>query len=83
MTKNRIFICTFSALLSGCLSAYVGVQFYLHLRSQKCQNQAWGLQEVCKIFETPKAIWQGSTAGLWTGTVLGAFFSGLLTQQQK
>ncbi|MFQ4143149.1 hypothetical protein [Chlorogloeopsis sp. ULAP02] len=83
MTKNRIFICTFLALLSGFLSAYIGGQISLTLRSQKCQNQAWGLQQMCNAWETPGAIWQGSTTGLWTGTILGAFFGGLLTRQRR
>lgn len=83
MTKNRVLICTFLALLSGCLSGYIGGQISLALHSRKCQNQAWGLKHMCNAWETPGAIWKGSTTGLWTGTILGAFFSGLATKQRK
>ncbi len=83
MTKNRILICTFLALLSGLSSGYIGGQISLSLRSQKCQNQAWGLKQMCSAWETPGAIWQGSTSGLWTGTILGAFVGGLVTRQRN
>jgi hypothetical protein len=32
---------------------------------------------------TPGASWQGSTAGLWTGTILGAFVGGLITRKSS
>ncbi|MFB2768491.1 hypothetical protein ACE1AT_04255 [Pelatocladus sp. BLCC-F211] len=83
MAKNRILICTFFALLSGFLSGYIGGQISLSLHSQKCQNQAWGFKQACSAWITPGAIWQGSTTGLWTGTILGAFVGGLVTRPQR
>jgi hypothetical protein len=38
---------------------------------------------VCEAWVTPGAIWQGSTTGLWLGTVLGAFISGLATRKSE
>ncbi|WP_341527735.1 hypothetical protein WKK05_35520 [Nostoc sp. UHCC 0302] len=81
MPKNRILICTFLALSSGFFCAYISGQVTLMLRSQRCQNQPWLLNQMCNAWETPGAMWQGSTTGLWTGTVLGAFVGGLVTRQ--
>ncbi|MEC4813220.1 MAG: hypothetical protein SAK29_08115 [Scytonema sp. PMC 1069.18] len=82
MKKKRILICTFLALLSGFFGGYAGGQLTLNLHTQKCQNQAWGLKEVCNTIVTPGAIWQGSTTGLWVGTILGAFVGGLVTKNR-
>ncbi|KAB8332570.1 hypothetical protein SD80_018455 [Scytonema tolypothrichoides VB-61278] len=81
MTKNRTLTCTFVALLSGLIGGYIGGQITLSLHSQKCQNQSWILKQTCNFGVTPGAVWQGSTTGLWTGTVLGAFVGGLATRQ--
>jgi len=83
MTKNRILICTFLALLSGFSGGYIGGQTTLSLHAQKCQNQPWGLKEMCNAWVAPGAVWQGSTTGVWTGTVLGAFVGGLITRQSR
>ncbi|MBW4624857.1 MAG: hypothetical protein KME49_04940 [Brasilonema octagenarum HA4186-MV1] len=83
MTKNRTLTCTFVALLSGFLGGYIGGQITLSLHSHKCQNQTWGLKEMCNVLITPGAVWQGSTTGLWTGTVLGAFVGGSLTRRTQ
>jgi hypothetical protein len=80
MIKNRILICTFLALSSGFLSGYVGGQITLILHTQTCQNQIWGLKEICNAWVTPGAIWQGSITGVWTGTILGAYVGGLITR---
>jgi hypothetical protein len=79
--KKRMIICTFLALLSGFFGGYAGGQLTLNLHSQKCQNQAWGVKEACSAWVTPGAIWQGSTTGLWMGTILGAFAGGLATKK--
>jgi len=83
MTKNRILICTFLALSSGFFGGYIGGQITLMLRNQKCQNQPWALNQMCNAWVTPGAIWQGSTTGIWTCTVLGAFVGGLVTRQTR
>ncbi|NMG06594.1 hypothetical protein [Brasilonema sp. UFV-L1] len=86
MTKNRTLICTFLALLSGFFGGYIGWQITLSLHSQKCQNKTWGLKEMCHLVTPPAAlpaVWQSSTRGLWTGTVLGAFVGGLVTRQNR
>ncbi|MBD2777656.1 hypothetical protein [Iningainema tapete] len=79
---KRVLTCSFLALLSGFFASYVGGQIAVSIHTQKCQNQPWGVQQMCHAWETPGAIWQGSTTGLWTGTVLGAFFSGLMTRRE-
>ena len=83
MTKNRVLICTFLALSSGFFSAYIGGQITLMMHSQHCQNQPWGFKQACNALVTPGAMWQGSTTGLWTGTILGAFIGGLVTRQYR
>ena len=83
MTKNRVLICTFLALTSGFFGGYISGQITLILHSQKCQNQAWVFQQMCNAWVTPGAMWQGSTTGLWTGTVLGAFAGGLVTRHSR
>jgi len=83
MTKNKVVICTFLALTSGLVGGYISGQITSIIHSQKCQNQGWVLKEVCNALVTPGAIWQGSTTGLWTGTVLGAFAGGLVTRQSR
>ncbi|MBR8834729.1 MAG: hypothetical protein DSM106950_11995 [Stigonema ocellatum SAG 48.90 = DSM 106950] len=80
---NRVMICTLSAILSGFFGSYIGGQITLSLNRETCQNQPWGVNEICHLWVTPKAIWQGSTTGLWTGTMLGAFCSGLVTHQSR
>jgi hypothetical protein len=79
--QKRILICTFAALASGLFSSYVGGQISLKVHSQKCQTQPWGLKTVCNAWVAPGAIWQGSTTGLWLGTLLGALLSGLATRK--
>lgn len=79
--QKRILICTFAALASGLFSSYVGGQISLKVQSQKCQTQPWGLKTVCNAWVAPGAIWQGSTTGLWVGTLLGALISGLATRK--
>lgn len=83
MTKNRILICTFLALSSGFFGGYIAGQITLMLHNQKCQNQPWGLKEMCHAWITPGAMWQGSTTGIWTGTILGAFAGGLVTRENR
>ncbi|MBD2204758.1 hypothetical protein H6G33_13720 [Calothrix sp. FACHB-1219] len=81
--KNRTFICSLVAIASGIIGAYISGQTTLMLHSQKCQNQTWGMQQLCNTWVTPGAIWQGSTTGLWMGTILGAFVAGMATSQNR
>ncbi|MDP5016224.1 hypothetical protein FJR11_10945 [Anabaena sp. UHCC 0187] len=83
MIKKRILICTFLALSSGFFTALIGGQITVMLHSQKCQNQAWGFKQMCSALVTPGASWQGTSAGLWTGTILGAFAGGLITRKSS
>ncbi|UKO98201.1 hypothetical protein [Nostoc sp. UHCC 0870] len=83
MTKNPILICTFLALTSGFFGSYIGGQITLMLHSQKCQNQSWALQQMCQVWITPGATWKGSTTGIWTGTILGAFVGGLVIREKR
>lgn len=79
--QKRMLICTFSALASGLFGLYVGGQISAIARSQQCQNQAWLFRDACKTLTTPGAFWQGSTTGLWVGTILGAFIGGTFTRR--
>lgn len=79
--KKRVLICTFVALASGFFGSYIGGQISLKAHSHNCQTQPWGLKVVCNAWVAPRAIWQGSTTGLWMGSVLGAFVSGLATRK--
>ncbi|TVP57525.1 MAG: hypothetical protein EA343_22490 [Nodularia sp. (in: Bacteria)] len=82
MIKNRFLTCTFLALTSGFFGGYIGGQMTSILHNQKCQNQPWGLKIMCNAWVTPGATWQGSTTGLWTGTILGAFVGGSITRPE-
>ncbi|MDB9374170.1 hypothetical protein [Nodularia sphaerocarpa] len=82
MVKNRLLICTFLALTSGFFGGYIGGQMTSILHNQKCQNQAWGLKMMCNVWVTPGATWQGTTTGLWTGAILGAFVGGSITRPE-
>lgn len=78
---KRVFTCTFVALLSGVLSAYLGSQISLAIHRQKCQNQPWGLKTVCQTWGTPGAIWQGGTTGFGLGSILGGVAIALATSK--
>ena len=41
------------------------------------------LKTACNAWVAPRAIWQGSTTGLWLGIILGAFVSGLATRKSE
>ncbi|WP_096608344.1 hypothetical protein [Calothrix sp. NIES-2100] len=83
MIKNRTLICSFVAISSGIFGGYISGQITLMMHSQKCQNQPWALNQLCNTWVAPGAIWQGSTTGLWMGTILGAFVAGLATRQNS
>ena len=53
------------------------------LHSQRCQNQPWAMKELCNLWVTPGATWQGSTTGIWVGTILGAFAGGLIIRKNR
>jgi len=86
LLKKRVLICTFVALTSGLSGAYLGGKINLLAHQNQCnQNTKQYLflpkiNQVCKAWVTPKAVWQGSTTGLWMGTILGAFVGGLATR---
>ena len=81
MTKNKVLICTFFALSSGFFGAYIGSRITFMLHSPRCQNQPWVIKESCNLGVTLGATWQGSTTGIWVGTILGAFAGGLVTRE--
>lgn len=85
---KRILITTLIALSSGLFGAYLGGQTSTIARTQQCDAGAKQvlpleglLKPVCQAVVTPGALWQGSTTGLWTGMILGAFIAGLATRK--
>ncbi len=76
------FICTTIALVFGVSSAYFGGQLSTHLHNQKCTTKGWGWQQLCHMTTTPAAMWQGSTTGLWTGIIFGAFLGGIVCRRR-
>ena len=78
--RKRVLICTFVALSSACLSAYIGAQVSWQAHKLNCQTQFWGWKTACQAWVAPGALWQGSTTGLWTGGILGALLGGLATR---
>lgn len=80
--QKRTLVCTFVALTSGLFWSFVGGQISVNARTQKCQSFVWPLKQACTTIVTPVAFWQGSTTGLWTGAILGAFIAGLATQSE-
>ncbi|MDI9640224.1 hypothetical protein QM565_31440, partial [Geitlerinema splendidum] len=81
--QQRTLICTFVALTSGLFWSFVGGQISVNARTQKCTPLFWPLRTACKAVVTPVAFWQGSTTGLWTGAILGAFIAGLATAKPQ
>lgn len=81
--QKRTLVCTFVALTSGLFWSFVGGQISVNARTQKCQSFFWPLKQACTTVVTPIAFWQGSTTGLWTGAILGAFIAGLATQSEE
>ena len=82
-SQKRLLICTFVALASGLFGGYIGGQISIQVHSQNCQNQRWDLFKAgCKIAIAPGAMWKGSTTGIWAGSILGGFFSGLVTRKE-
>lgn len=71
------------AIASGFFGSYVGGQISLKVHRHNCQTQPWGFKTLCEAWVTPEAIWQGSTTGLWLGTMLGAFVSGWVTRRSE
>ncbi len=83
-SRKRLLICTFLALASGFFGGYVGGQISVQAHSQNCQDQQWELFKAgCKVAIAPGAVWKGSTTGIWTGSILGAFFAGLVTRDSE
>ncbi len=82
-SEKRILICTFVALTSGFFGSYFGGQISWLARTAQCQNQPEGLDRLCRAWQTPGALWKGSVAGAWTGTILGVFVAGLATRDAQ
>lgn len=80
---QRVLICTFVALASGFGGAFVGGKLSVTTRTSQCETLPWGLSAVCQAGSTPAALLQGSTTGLWTGSILGAFIAGLATRNKN
>lgn len=81
ISEKRVLICTFVALASGFFGSYLGGQISWLARTEQCRNQPEGLDHLCRAWQTPGALWKGSTAGAWTGTILGAFMAGAATRK--
>lgn len=84
MLKNRVLICSLIALSSGFFCSYLGGQLSVAARTNQCQEKnLWGLGGVCSVVMTAPAWLQGSSTGLWVGTILGAFIAGSVTRNGK
>lgn len=81
MSPRRTLICTFTALTSGILGAYLGGQLSVSTQNRDCEAGFWGANPVCKVVAAPGAMWQGSLTGLGVGAILGALFAGLATRK--
>lgn len=87
-TNHRVLICSFVALASGFFGATVGGQLSWTAYSQQCEagvKKTWslpGIRAICQTWATPGALFKGSTTGLWTGMILGAFVAGLATHEK-
>ena len=86
-SKKRVLICTFIALVSGLFGGVMGGQISMAVVSYQCNIKAKqtfpipGVNTICQALVTPRSLWEGSTTGLWTGTILGAFAGGLATHK--
>ncbi|MDJ0775109.1 MAG: hypothetical protein QNJ49_17070 [Mastigocoleus sp. MO_167.B18] len=86
-SRKRMMICSFCAVTCGLFGSFIGWQIASSLPSQRCRNQTWEIGKImCNLQTSPESMykgWQGSTSGVWTGTILGAFFAGLGTRQLR
>ena len=86
-SRKRMIVCSFCAVSCGLFGSFLGWQIASSLPAQRCQNQTWEFGKmVCSVQTSPESMykgWQGSTSGIWTGTILGAFFAGLGTRQLR
>ncbi|MCT7989630.1 hypothetical protein [Laspinema olomoucense] len=82
-SKKRMLVCTVVALLSGALGSFWGGQMRWLAHAQQCNTSThvW-LNTLCRVQHSP-AMFKGGTAGLWTGTILGAFLAGIATRHPK
>jgi hypothetical protein len=82
-SKKRMLVCTAVALLSGALGSFWGGQMRWLAHAQQCNTSdyVW-LNTLCRVQQSP-AMFKGGTAGLWTGTILGAFLAGIATRHPK
>jgi hypothetical protein len=83
MSRQKVIICTVVALTFGLIGGYVGGRLKATAQMSKCQSQAWGVKQACQVMVTPGAVWYGSTTGIWTGSVIGAFAGGSLSRKVK
>jgi hypothetical protein len=83
LPQRQVLTCTLLALSSGFFGGYLGGQITSVIHREKCQNQPEIMKYACSVWVTPGAMWQGSTTGLWMGTILGAFAGGLLIRKGK
>ncbi|HEY9811455.1 MAG TPA: hypothetical protein V6D13_19175 [Halomicronema sp.] len=84
MIKNRVLICSLIALSSGFFCSYLGGQLSVASRTNYCLDKnLWGLESFCSMVLSAPAWFQGSTTGLWVGTILGAFVAGSVTRSGK
>ena len=85
--RKRTIVCSFCAVACGLFGSFLGWQIASSLPAQRCQNHRWELSKMmCRIQTSPESMHQGlqgGTSGVWTGTILGAFFAGLATRQLR
>ncbi len=82
-SKKRMLICTAVALLAGALGSFWGGQMRWLAHTSQCNASDYELlNTLCRVQQSP-AMFKGGTAGLWTGTILGAFLAGIATRHPK
>lgn len=91
---KRIICCTIAAWSGGILGGFLGSYGSWQTRLAQCPDYLPFLvqklpaiqtlsRNLCGALNAPGALWKGSTTGLGTGLVLGAFVGGLATRSKE
>ncbi|WP_071880859.1 hypothetical protein [Geitlerinema sp. PCC 7407] len=72
-----------AAWVMAAAGAYLGSQTSWAWRSRACERWGAAARSACQAWVMPGAVWQGSTTGLWSGGIFGAFLAGLATSPHR
>nr|WP_190800401.1 hypothetical protein [Leptolyngbya sp. FACHB-261]MBD2099518.1 hypothetical protein [Leptolyngbya sp. FACHB-261] len=69
-------------LCSGLIGFYIGGQVMVAARTRECTAKPDWLVDLCQVWVTPGAWWQGGTQGMWLGAGVGGLMAALATSRR-